>query len=84
MATNDGYSPYPLGLTAAQATAAIKRAFNLDTEFLGYVRYSSSATPPTILTSKHGDLWLNSSNDKLYKASIGADGNGAVLLWFEV
>jgi len=84
MATNDGYSPYPLGLTAAQATAAIKRAFNLDTEFLGYVRYSSSATPPTILASKHGDLWLNSSNDKLYKASIGTDNGTAVLLWFEV
>lgn len=84
MATNDGYSPYPLGLTAADAVIAIKRAFNLDTELLGYVRYSSSATPPTILNSKHGDLWLNSTTDKLYRASVGVDNGTAVLFWFEV
>jgi hypothetical protein len=84
MATNDGYSPYPIGLTAAEATAAIKRAFNLDTELLGYVRYSVSATPPTILNSKHGDLWMNTSADKLYRAYVGVDNGMPVLLWFEV
>ena len=80
MTTNDGYSPYPIGLTAAESVAAIRRAFNLDTELLGYVRYSGTTTPPTILTTKNGDLWLNASTDKLYRAAI----DGTTLLWFEV
>lgn len=80
MATNDGYSPYPLGLTAAEATSAIRRAFNMDTELLGYVRYKSSVTAPSVLNTKDGDLWLNATTQKLYRASV----DGTVLIWFEV
>lgn len=80
MATNDGYSPYPIGLTAAESVAAIRRAFNLSTELLGYVRYAGATTPPTILNTKNGDIWLNSTTDKLYRAYI----DGTTLIWFEV
>ncbi len=30
MATNDGYSPYPLGITASEATTAILKAHNFE------------------------------------------------------
>lgn len=78
MATNDGYSPYPLGLTALQTVTAITRAFNLDTELQGYVVYSEGATSPT--TAKSGDLWLNTSTGKLYRAHF----ESTVLVWLEV
>jgi hypothetical protein len=78
MATNDGYSPYPLGLTAVQAVTAITRAHNLSTELQGYVTYTSSATPP--VAAKTGDLWLNSTSGKLYRASF----ESTVLVWLEV
>lgn len=78
MATNDGYSPYPLGLTAVQAVEAITRAYNLDTELGGYVVFSEGTTHPT--DSKTGDLWLNSSTGKLYRANV----ESSVLVWLEV
>jgi len=84
MATNDGYSPYPLGLTAADAATAINRAFDLDSELLNYVKFTSSATPPNVLETKAGDLWLNTTTDILYRASIGDDAGNPLLLWFEV
>lgn len=84
MATNDGYSPYPLGLTAAAAAAAIKRADDLDLELSGYVKYFTGAVPPTIIEAKEGDIWHYTTNDKLYRAAIGDDGGNPVLLWFEV
>jgi len=80
MATNDGYSPYPIGLTAAESVAALKRAHNLGTEFLGYVRYKESTTPPTVLDTKQGDLWYNTSSGTLFRAYL----EGTTLLWFEV
>lgn len=78
MATNDGYSPYPLGLTAVQAVEAINRAYNLSTELGGYVVYQEGTTAPT--TAKSGDLWLNSSTGKLFRASF----ESTVLVWLEV
>ena len=78
MATNDGYSPYPLGLTAVQAVDAITRAHNLSTELLGYVKYTTGVTPPT--GSKPGDIWLNSTTGKLYRAMV----ESTVLVWLEV
>lgn len=80
MATNDGYSPYPIGLTAAEAVAAIKRAHNLYIELSVYNGFRQSATPPAILTIKNGDLWFNTTTEILYRANI----DGTTLLWFEV
>jgi|WetSurMetagenome_2_1015567.scaffolds.fasta_scaffold829379_2 hypothetical protein len=80
MATNDGYSPYPLGLTAADATAAIRRAYNLNTEFLGYVRYKESDVAPIVSTVKQGDIWYNTTTKSIYRAYI----EGTTLLWLEV
>lgn len=37
MATNDGYSPYPIGLTAVDTVAALTRAHNSNTLFVNYV-----------------------------------------------
>lgn len=80
MATNDGYSPYPIGLTASESVAAITRAFNLDTELLGYVRFATSASAPLIANTKTGDIWENTVDGKTYRASV----DGATLIWFEV
>ena len=78
MATNDGYSPYPLGLTAVQAVEAITRAFNLDTELDNYVSYIESTTPPT--DAKSGDFWLNTNTGKIYRGHF----ESTVLVWLEV
>lgn len=80
MATNDGYSPYPIGLTAAEATGAIRRAFNLSTELLGYVRFKSHTDRPSALATKDGDLWYFTTAQKLYRASVDSD----TVVWFEV
>lgn len=80
MATNDGYSPYPIGLTAAQAVAAIKRAYNLNTELGEYVKYKESSIAPELVNTKNGDLWYNTSTLSLYRAYI----EDTTLLWFEV
>lgn len=80
MATNDGYSPYPIGLTAAESVAAIKRAHNLSTELLGYVRFKSHADRPNAFETKDGDLWYNTVMQKLYRASVDT----GTVIWFEV
>lgn len=80
MATNDGYSPYPIGLTAAEATNAIRRAYNLSTELLGYVRFKSHTDRPSAFETKDGDLWYNTLAQKLYRASVDT----GTVIWFEV
>jgi hypothetical protein len=78
MATNDGYAPYPLGLTAVQAVTAITRSHNLTTELAGYVSYTESGTAPTV--AKTSDKWLNTTTSKLYAAHF----ESSVLVWLEV
>jgi len=80
MATNDGYSPYPLGLTASQATEAITRAYNLSTELNSYVKITQSAVAPAPSITKNGDHWVNTTTGKLYRVQIV----GSILTWFEV
>lgn len=87
MPTNDGYSPYPLNLTALQVKTAIDRAHNLSTELLGYVAYRDSTVPPTLAQGiKEGDIWHNPSLDpalgggKYYRAYL----DGSALVYFEV
>jgi len=86
MATNDGFAPYPIGLTALEVKTAINRAFNLSTELQGYVGIQSNATAPTIAGGvKTGDVWEDISNAKFYNARIDAtDPQNPVLVYFEV
>ena len=84
MATNDGYSPYPLGLTALDAKNAIIRASNLSTELLNYVGTSGSNTVPTLASGiKANDVWENTADGVVYRAYIDTVGT-PVLVWFEV
>lgn len=76
MATNDGYTPYPVNLTAEQTVYAISRAFNLDVELLGYIKRTISTSLPT--TPKHGDFY--SDGDRNYIAHV----EGLNYLWVEV
>jgi len=86
MATNDGYSPYTLGMTAAEAATAITRAANLSTELLGYVGYTGAATPPTIAGGANdGDVWYDSANGLFYRAQIDVVNPASpVLIYFEI
>jgi hypothetical protein len=80
MATNDGYSPYPIGLTASQSVEAIRRAYDLDVELEEYVKMIQSETPPAKSTSKMGDLWYNITSQKIYRAYLEDN----ILVWIEV
>jgi hypothetical protein len=80
MPTNDGYTPYPIGLTAEETVAALQRSNDLDNEFSNYVKFFTSSTSPNISQTKNSDIWLNSDTSKLYRASI----DGSTLIWFEV
>lgn len=76
MATNDGYSPYPIGLTASQTVEAINRAYNLsDGDFVKYVEGVQAPTSP-----KMGDIWNNTALNRMYRAYT--DGTNTV--WLEV
>ena len=80
MATNDGFSPYPIGLTAAQSVAAILRAHNFDGEIAGLVAFTDSDTAPLVANTKTGDIWQYTTQGKLYRGWV----DGTDLLWFEV
>lgn len=79
MATNDGYAPYPLGLTASEAVTAITRAFNMSTELENYqYYYTQSALPTTVIRS--GDLWRDEDSNKVYMSTL----EGSATIWLEV
>jgi hypothetical protein len=65
MATNDGFEPYPLGLTALEAKNAIEKAHNLDAA--GVRAFVESATDSNVFTdADHTKLdSLGSQNVKL-------------------
>ena len=75
MATLDGYSPYPVSLTAEQTVYAIKRAFALDDELVNYVRRTIDDNVPNAPIA--GDFFTD--NDKCYRAYV----EGANYLWVE-
>lgn len=76
MATNDGYSPYPIGLTAVDTVAALTRAHNSNTLFVNYV--AQAAVPTSI--SHNGDIWNDIDTNKLYRAYKQDN----VVQWLEV
>lgn len=76
MATLDGYTPYPVTLTAEETVFAIKRAFNLDEELVNYIKRTlAEALPPFPNT---GDFY--SDNDRSFLAHV----EGANTLWIEI
>jgi len=84
MATNDGYTPYPLGLTAAEVKTAITRAFNLTAELSLYVGFSGNAVVPTLASGiKDGDIWHNTATGVRYQAYVDNIGT-PTLVFFEV
>jgi len=86
MATNDGYSPYPVPLTALQVKDALVRASNLTVELANYVGHNTSATLPTLATGiKAGDIWEDTANGIYYRAYVDTVIPASpVLVFFEV
>lgn len=70
--TADGYTPYSVGMSAAQAVEALNRALNLSTELTNFLEYYASSTLPTQTYEsgvvKVGSRWYNIANGKIYKA----------------
>lgn len=83
MATLDGYSPYPLDLTAKDAVAAIKRAHLLEETLKGYSSVYESDTPPNVAEVYNGsEFWLNTNTGRLYRGYKNSDLN--IVVWFEI
>jgi len=76
MATLDGYTPYPVTLTAEETVYAIKRAFNLDEELKGYIKRTIADILPSFPMT--GDFY--SDNDRSYIAHV----EGANTIWIEI
>lgn len=83
MATLDGYNPYPIGLTAAQSVAAIKRAYLLDVTLKDYAFVAKTETPPPYEdVDTTGEFWLCTKTWKLYRAY--RDEDSKTVIWMEV
>lgn len=88
MATLDGYAPYPLELTALQARNAIQRSHVLSNILANYqhsfvqadVPDETEASGDFIRAVRSGDVWCDSTTNKIYSATIEDD----VIIWFEV
>ena len=83
MATNDGYNPYPLNLSAQQSVEAIHRAHKLPETLAQYPHITKTETPPTFAdVETSGEFWFNTTTSKLYRAFKNDAEN--VLIWIEV
>lgn len=76
MATLDGYSPYPVALTAEETVYAINRAFNLDDELTDYVlRTIDTEIPDSAVAC---DIFTD--NERVFRAYV----EGTNYLWIEI
>jgi hypothetical protein len=75
MATNDGYSPYPTGLTAAEIVTALGKASNLADG--AFVQFTEASTAPP--TPKNGDKWRNTTLNLTYIAFV----ESGTAVWLE-
>lgn len=83
MATNDGYQPYPIGLTASQSVDGIKNGYQLYNILKNYTRVYESETAPTITDVYNGyEIWYNTLTDKVYRSSKNDEKN--IVAWFEL
>lgn len=80
MATNDGYSPYPTGMTARQAVQALWNAYNMGTNVCKIV--SQTNAPSYSEVPNDCSFWYNTTNNKLYRCARNDD--LGMLAWFEV
>lgn len=80
MATNDGYDPYPTGLTAEQVVEALTRAYNLSDGT--FVKYFYGTDAPA--AAKNGDIWENSTLQKNYQAYVADSGGTTYIVWLEI
>lgn len=76
MATNDGYNPYPIGLSAVDTVAALNRAHTAKDIFINYT--TQSVLPVEI--QHNGDIWHDSDTGKMYSGYYQDN----VLVWMEV
>lgn len=76
MATNDGYTPYSVDLTASQVKTALQNAHNYLPSALpnGYTDYIASGTKPTQTadsrTIRAGMIWNDTTNQRVYRAIV--------------
>jgi len=86
MATNDGYAPYQLGITAAEVQTALNNALVLNNTLLNYQAYFETTTPPTIAMGvKENDTWHDITNGIFYRVYIdNSNPASPVPLFFEV
>lgn len=80
MATNDGYSPYPTGMTAKEATDALWNAKNMGSNFCKVITQSSA--PGYAEVPNDCSFWYNTSTNKLYRACRNT--SLSMIVWFEV
>lgn len=76
MATLDGYSPYPVSLTAEQTVWAIQRSYNLDDELINYVLRTIDDDVPD--SAVMGDYFTDEERE--FRAFV----EGTNYLWIEI
>lgn len=83
MATLDGYNPYPIGLTAAETVAALKRAHVLETTLQEYGNVLESTTAPSVTeVYNHSTFWYNPDTGRLYRGYWNEE--SSIVVWFEI
>ena len=83
MATNDGYQPYPSGLTAEQFATALKNGWTLPETLKLYANCIMSLDPPdNSVCYNPAVFWYCLRTNKMYQPLINEDEN--IVVWFEV
>lgn len=83
MASNDGFIPYPIGLSANQSVIGIRNGYALHETLKEYSHVSDQLDPPSEdnVFNQHS-FWYNESNSKLYRALKNE--SAQVTIWLEV
>lgn len=83
MASQDGFIPYPIGLSANQAVTGIRNGYALPETLKAYSHVLDQLDPPSgdDVFNQHS-LWYNESNSKLYRALKNE--SAQVTIWLEV
>ena len=83
MASNDGFIPYPIGLSANQSVIGIRNGYALPETLKEYSHVSDQLDPPNgdTVYNQHS-FWYNETNSKLYRALKNE--SAQITVWFEV
>lgn len=83
MASNDGFIPYPVGLSANQTVKGIRQGYGLMETLKEYSHVSDLLDPPDARqVYNQSSFWYNERNSKLYRAIKNE--SAQVTVWFEV